>query len=185
MFAPHLIMSSLALLILLSMGCARANVYELPPPPPEEERRNVSLVPGEDARRNEKDFNNARASLMRLNTLLESKRFDEALGLMSQETVAMLEFVSPDKKSSAPATAVFTLNQVVIDGQVQEVRSLELLLAADLSDLQDQVDGVSENESTRRKEIFAIQPQGAPRKIVMIKEGDTWLLHRTKIEQPR
>ncbi len=173
------------LFVLFCVGCSRNNLYVLPDPPPPEERQRVSLIPGEDERRREKEFQDARASLLRLNTLIESKRFEEALELMSQETVAMLEFVSPDKNSSAPATAVFTLNQVVIDGKVQEVRPLELLLAADLSDIKDSVEGAKENESARRKEIFAIQPQGAPRKIVMIKEGDTWLLHRTKIEQPR
>lgn len=166
-------------------GCANRNLYELPEPPPEDERRSVSLIPGEDDRRSEKDFQDARASLLRLEELLESKRFEEALKLMSQETVAMLEFVSPDKKSSAPATAVFTLQQVIVDDVSYKVDPVALLLAPDLSNVQDSVEGQpKEVESSRRKELFAVQPgeEGKPaRKIVMIKEGDTWLLHRTRI----
>lgn len=166
-------------------GCANRNLYDLPEPPPVSERRNVSLIPGEDERRSEKDFQEARASLLRLEELLESKRYDEALGLMSQETVAMLEFISPDKKSSAPATAVFTLQEVIVDDVSYKVDPVALLLAPDLSDVQDNVEEQPKQvESSRRKELFAVQKaqgEGA-RKIVMIKEGDTWLLHRTRID---
>ena len=168
-----------------SVACQRttSSLYELPPPPPQDERRNVSLIPGEDDRRSERSFREARASLVRLDSLLKSKRFEEALELMSQETVAMLEFVSPEKNSSAPAAAVFTLGRVVIDGQVEQIDPIVALLAEDLSDLRDSVEGQSENESTRRKEIFAVSSSSPPRKIVMIKEGDSWLLHRTTLKR--
>ncbi len=171
-----------SLMVILS-SCSGAGLYELPAPAPEAQRRNVSLIPGEDERREQRDFDDAKKSLLALQELIKTKRFEEALDLMSQETVSMLEFVSPDKKSSAPAVAVFTLRKVVIDGVTYEVKPLELLLAKDLSNIQDTSgdDSSEETESSRRRELFAQQKEGDPVKIVMIKEGDTWLLHRTKI----
>ena len=85
-------------------GCANRNLYDLPEPPPVSERRNVSLIPGEDERRSEKDFQEARASLLRLEELLESKRYDEALGLILQTLffevqVARIDLILPHLSS--------------------------------------------------------------------------------------
>jgi hypothetical protein len=64
------------------------------------------------------------------------------------------------------------------DGQVATIDPAAFLLARDLSKMQDSADGVEENETPRRKEIFAMEEAG-PRRIILIKEGDRWVLHRT------
>jgi hypothetical protein len=53
-----------------------------------------------------------------------------------------------------------------------------MLLASDLSTLQDSAEGMSKVETARRREIFAIVA-GVPNRIILIKQGDRWVLHRT------
>lgn len=172
--------AAVAVLVLCS-GCA-TRLYELPPPPPENEKRSVSLIPGEEERKREQDYKDARAALIDLNGLLATKRYEEALEKMSQETRTMLEFVSPDKDAKRPAVETLATGKFVIDGETWQLEPATALIAEDLSQLSDSVEGVVEQESNRRKEIFAAVPDGGYKKIVMLKEGGVWVLHRTKIE---
>ncbi len=160
-------------------GC-QDNLYVLPDPPAESERRAVSLIPGEDQRLREKDYIDARAAALKLYQLLSTKRFEEAIGAMSQETKDFLVFVSPGERS-----ALTTLEEGKMkfpDGKIISVDPVEVLLSADMSDLKDEVAGEEEQEGTRRKEIWAMRDGKKPRKIVMIKEGGKWVLHRTNVK---
>jgi hypothetical protein len=160
-------------------GCADT-LYVLPDPPPEGERRSVSLIPGEDERLKEQDYIAARASALKLYQLLSTKRFEEAIGLMSQETRDFLVFVSPGDKN-----ALTTLEEGKMkfpDGTLVVADPVEVLLSADMSDLKDEVEGEEEQEGVRRKEIWAQSEGKKPRKIVMIKEGGKWVLHRTSVK---
>lgn len=162
-------------------GCA-ARLYELPPPPSDDEKRSVSLIPGEEERAREKDYVEARAALIELNSLLASKRYEEALAKMSQETRTMLEFVSPNQDAKRPAVETLATGRFVVDGESRQLDPIAALLAEDLSRISDSVEGVVEQESGRRKEVFAALPDGGYKKIVMLKEGGVWVLHRTKID---
>ena len=55
--------------------------------------------------------------------------------------------------------------------------------APELTNIKDSIEGTQEQETQRRKEIFALQPDGSARKIVVIKEGNQWVLHRTTLDQ--
>lgn len=164
--------------LLGELGCADS-LYTLPAPPPPDRRASVSLVPGEEERRSERDYLKARAAVLKLNELLVSKRYKEALSWMSQETQDMLRYAHP-KQDAVSALAEGKL--VLPDGRALAMEPGPFLLAPDLSNMRDAVDGLEEQETPgRRKELFALQKVGPPRKIVMIKEGGRWVLHRTSI----
>lgn len=164
-------------------ACGRRTLYELPPPPPAEERRDVSLIPGEEERQSEQAYVEARAAIIELNGLLKTRRYEEAMGLMSQETQTMLAYLSPQPESDRPALATLTEGAILVSGQRREIEPAAMLLAPDLGRLQDAIEGQREQETRLRKEIFALQPDGSARKIVVIKEGGRWVLHRTSIKQ--
>lgn len=164
-------------------ACSSRSLYEIPPPPPEKERKTISLIPGEEERQAERDYLQARSAVIQLNSYLKSKRFEESLKLMSQETQAMLEFLSPSPKAKQPALATLIEGKISIRGQIRDIDPAAMLLASDLTQIKDAVDGKEEQETQRRKELFALQPDGSIRKIVMIKEGGQWVLHRTSLDQ--
>jgi hypothetical protein len=166
--------SALALVVAAGSGCA-GSLYELPAPPPASEQRSVSLVPGEEERMREEDYLLARASVLKINQLFAAKRFQEALQWMSAETRDFIAAGSPQKD---PADVLASGRYIRPDGQVATIDPAAFLLARDLSKMQDSADGVEENETPRRKEIFAME-EGGPRRIILIKEGDRWVLHRT------
>ncbi|MEM1347968.1 MAG: hypothetical protein AAGI01_05370 [Myxococcota bacterium] len=176
-------LTALCTLLTLSLtACASRNLYELPAPPPEAERTEVSLVPGEDARNREREYIQARAAILRLYQLLSAKRYKESLELMSQETRDMLAFVSPTNERDAASTLIEGRMQFR-DGQQRSFDPVTTLLADDITSLTDTVEGVEEQETSRRKEIFAEQGEGKdPQRIVMIKEGGKWVLHRTSVD---
>lgn len=179
MTKPHLL-TLLLIVTTLTPSCAQ-DLYVLPAPPAPSERRSVSLIPGEEERKREQEYLQARASILKLYQLLSAKRFDEALNFMSQETRDFLAFVSPRDKN--PAVTLVEGRLVLKDGTNLQIEPVSFLLAADLSKLQDEVEGRQEQESARRKEIYAIQRDGKARRIVMILEGGKWVLHRTSIQQ--
>ncbi len=174
-------MMRLILICLASLASACASVYTLPPPAAQPET--VSLIPGEDERAKERLYLEARAAILRLNQLLASKRYREALGQMSQETRDFLTFTSPDPKAQVPAEITLAQGKLMLKGgQEIVIEPGAFLLAADLSNLKDSVEGQAEQETPRRKEIFAVQPDGKARRIVMIREGAQWVLHRVSAE---
>jgi len=70
------------------------------------------------------------------------------------------------------------------DGKQRRFDPVKTLLADDITSLADSIEGVEEQETSRRKEIFAKQGQGEPpQRIVMIKEGGKWVLHRTTVDK--
>lgn len=120
-------------------------------------------------------FEGARAAVMQLHSLLSAKRFDEALELMSYETRDALAISSPNGQ---PDTALATGRLHLSGGREVAFNPVDYLLAEDVSDLRPAIEGVEVHETERRKVVFAVQPLGEIRQIVMIKEGDQWVLHR-------
>lgn len=159
-------------------ACHRVSIYELPPPPPPEERRDVSLIPGEEQREDEQRYLAARAAVMELYSLLSTKRYDEAVELMSAETRDFIVGIAGGE-NAADALVAGALK----DGTAK-FDPIAILLAPDVSTLSDSAPGVEEHETTRRKEIFATLPSGKLQTIVMITERGKWVLHRTRIPEP-
>ena len=161
-------------------ACHRVSLYELPPPPPESERKNVSLIPGEETRRDEARYLEVRAAVLQLNNLLSTRRFEEAVGLLSAETRDFLR--GAGKKPAAEVLADGELK--LPDGTKRAFDPVAMLLAEDVSKLSDDIRGVEEQETQHRKEIFATLPSGKIQKIVLITERGKWVLHRTRIPEP-
>ncbi len=170
----------LAAITFSSMGCG-ATTYDLPPPPPPEERKSISLIPGEEERKAEEVYLEARTQLLELYNLLSTKRYKEAADMMSLETRDFLKKLG----GGAPVHEVLALEELKLpSGKVVPFDPVPILIAEDISKLRDSVPGVEEHETGNRKEIFATLPSGKLQKIVMIAEGGQWVLHRTRIPEP-
>ena len=159
-------------------ACHRVSMYELPPPPPPDERRDVSLIPGEEQRQDEQRYLAARAAVLDLYNLLSTKRYDEAVELMSAETRDFIVGIGSGEKAADVLVAG------LLEDGTTKFDPLAVLLAPDVSTLSDSATGVEEHETTGRKEIFATLPSGQLQTIVMITERGKWVLHRTRIPEP-
>lgn len=162
------------LLATFAIGCV--NVYSIPAPPPENERRSVSLIPGEEERQTERDYMAARATIVKVNSLLTQQRYVEALEHLSAETRAFLSHGG----NASPDEVLASRNLKLPDGSVVSFEPAALLLAEDISKLEDSVEGINEQETRSRKEIFAVLADGQVTRIVVIKEGGEWVIHRTR-----
>ena len=168
------------LLLLMSvLSACPGPLYELPDPPAVP--REVSLYPGEEQRARERDYVAARGVVIRISGLLNSKRYEEALELMSAETKDMLEYLSPKRGEEGAAVHALSEGTLMLGGAPRQVDVVELLVGSDLSEIEDAVEGVEEQETLQRKEIFVITEDKEPRRLVVIKQGGDWVLHRTKI----
>lgn len=173
-------MYRLAMLIFASsLLVACVDVYNLPDPPPESERRSVSLIPGEEERQSERDYLSARAAIVELNGLLTQQRYVEALDRVSAETRSFIAY-----GTEKPAPDVLAAGKLKLpNGELVSFEPVSMLLAEDISKLQDTFPGVEEQETASRKELYAVLPSGKATKIVVIKEGGEWVVHRTRLPQ--
>jgi hypothetical protein len=174
-----MITSSRFVVILLAVclvaGCA-SNLYELPPPPEEGERTDATLATGEDNQTDQREYAAARAALLKAYNLLSTQRYDEAAGLMSQETRAFLTYGTDADAGDVLADGAMTLK----NGERVEFEPSTFFVAADVQRLEDSMEGIEENETDRRREFFAVSADGAAHRVIMIKQGDNWVLHRTR-----
>lgn len=170
-----------AVLCVSGVGAGCAGVYELPPPPAEGQRETISLIPGEEERVKEQNYLQARAAVLKTYQFLSAKRFKESLALMSTATQGLLTSTSPQKGASNPAVITLSEGKMVLpSGQTLTFDPAAFILAPDISDMKDTLEGQTEQETARRKELFAMQPDGTARRIVVINEGGRWVIHRTK-----
>lgn len=168
------------LMCLSVVGAGCAGVYELPPPPAEDKRETISLIPGEEERVKEQNYLQARAAVLKTYQFLSAKRFKESLSLMSTGTQGLLKSTSPQKSATNPAVITLSEGKMVLpNGRTITFDPVDFLLATDISDMKDTLEGQKEQETARRKELFATQPDGSTRRIVVIKEGGRWVIHRT------
>lgn len=162
----------LILFCLSFSGCA--SLYELPAPPPPNERKSTEEADDTDAAASERAYLEARAAIIVLYNLLQQQRYQEAVEQISAET---RDFISHGTSQSAQD--VLASGQIMINDQVVELDPVSMLLAEDVSQLVESIAGVEEQETSSRKEIFAVVPGGF-RRIVMIQESGKWVLHRTR-----
>jgi hypothetical protein len=164
-------------LILLLAGCA-SSPYQLPAPPPQEEQRHVAADPAEQAELERKNYLQARASLLDLYKLLSDGSFDEAESLLSQQT---RDFLAYGNQNADAAGALASGTLALPDGRTVEFEPVEFLLGGEVRQIEDTVEGAEEHETPRRRELFVVDADGEPQKVVMILEGGQWVLHRTAI----
>ncbi len=170
----------LIILLTASFGC-RGTLYRLPAPGPAAEQRSVSLIPGEEQRKAEELYLEARAKILEANNLLSTRRYAEAAALLSLETLDWLQSMG----GGAEVAEILASGKLRLrDGKVVDFDPVSTLVAQDVSKLADSVDGVEEHETSGRKEIFATLPSGQLQRIVLILEGGQWVLHRTRLPEP-
>ncbi len=161
----------------VAVGCANSP-YHLPAPPAQDDQRNVAADPAEQAEEDRQRYLQARASLLELYELLSDERFSDAEQLLSQQT---RDFLAHGEQTPNAATALSQGRLVLSDGRSVEFEPVEFLLGGDVRQIQDTVEGVEEHETQGRRELFVIDAEGEPHKVVMIREGNQWVLHRTAV----
>ncbi|MGM0559136.1 MAG: hypothetical protein ACQEVA_22315 [Myxococcota bacterium] len=160
--------------MLFFAGCA-SNLYELPPPPEKGERADAKSAIRAEEEKAQQDYAAARAALLKAYNLLSTQRYDEAVDLMSQETRAFLTYGSDSSAADVLADGVLTLSS----GEQVEFEPSTFFVAADVQKLEDSVEGVEENETDRRRELFAVSADGSAHRVIMIKQGGDWVIHKT------
>lgn len=170
--------------ILLALCCFAAacasNPYQLPAPPPKDEWVDDAADPKADERRQEMIYLEARTALLGLYNLLSNQRFKEASSMVSAET---RDFITSG--GNATFEEILASGRLPLpNGEVVEIDPVSTLTGPDLSKLVDSVDGIGENETDARKELFVPLQSGGYQRIVMIREGGSWVLHRTRLPQP-
>lgn len=166
----------LAVAIIIA-SCA-SNIYELPPPPEDAEGSETSLAPRVEEEASQNENSAARSAVLEAFNLLSTQRYDEAVELMSQETRAFLTH-----GTDASAAEVLARGELVLpSGRRVEFEPSTFFVASDVQTLEDDIDGVEQRETDRRREYFAVSADGTPHRVVTIKQGDRWVLHKTSVD---
>lgn len=156
-------------LVFAVAGCG-ANVYQLPAPP--EETHSVALDPTADAAADEALYIEARRTVLGLYERLSQQRWSEAWELLSNETRLLL-----DEGSNQQGEAALSSGEVDLDGRRYSFDPVDLFVVSGLTAIDDEFDGETQHETDRRREVFATGEGGTVRKIVVIREGDSWRVH--------
>ncbi len=167
-----------SIIILFTSSCG-AGLYDLPDPKPKAEWKKVNLTPSAEELSDEKLYQGARLKILEIYGLLNDQNFEAVNENLSAETQDFLKFGT--QGSVAEVLSNEKLN--LANGTLVTFKPVSILLAEDVTRLTDSVDGIEENETPTRKEIFAEQSDGRFKRIVMIRQGDSWVLHRTRISE--
>jgi hypothetical protein len=174
--------SSPAALLCLSLwtlvGCG-PSLYELPAPPPADTWRAFDRQLEETEEERVRRFLAAKSAAIQAFAALQGGEFEEALGLMSQETRNFFE----DSSGGRGALVVLQTGLIMVAGEESRFDPVADIFIEDLQDIRDDF-GQSEAETPRRKELYAISRSGKARKIVMIFEADGWRLHSPFLKTP-
>lgn len=149
---------------------------ELPPPSPEESRVNVDLdrIAGEAADADR--FAEARRAILSLYDALARADFNSVYEGLSHETRALL-----DAMSNNDGVGLLERGELTQDGQQYTFQTTGLLLLASVDEIRDDTEGEPEVESARRKELDLVDSAGTRRRVILIREGDSWRLHMPRI----
>lgn len=114
----------------------------------------------------------ARRTVLALQSAIVAQQWADAYALLSNETRMLLDSVSDGRGEEALATGRIRCGDTWC-----QVDPLQLFLLPDVQQIVDHVDGEEEHETARRRELFLIDRTGNHRKVVVIREGDQWLVH--------
>ena len=169
----------LIVLIAFAVTACASNPYQLPPPPPEDQWIDDAADPKAEERKREMLYLEARTTILGLFNLLSNQRYEEASKMVSSETRDFLTGGGNLEFADVLASGKLELG----NGEVVELNPVSTLVAPDLTGMVDSVEGIGENETDSRKELF-VPVEGGFQRVVMIKEGGAWVLHRTRLPQP-
>ena len=167
-----------SIFILFSFSCG-AGLYDLPDPKPKNEWKKVNLTPSKEELSDEKLYQDARRKVLESYGFLNDQNFEAVNQSLSAETQDFLKYGT----ESSVAEVLSNKKLKLANGTLVTFKPVSILLAEDVTRLTDTVEGISENETPTRKEIFAKQADGRFKRIVMIRQGDQWVLHRTRISE--
>lgn len=170
----------ITILVATVAGCA-ANVYELPPPPDETERSSVDLNPASSDEADAESFMEARRAILSLAGALGNEDWEDAYGLVSSETRILLDTYGDGRGEDLLARGQL----VGTDGNTYQFEPLSLFLLSEIASIEDSMDGVEEAESSRRKDVFLVAPDDSYRRVVVIREGEQWLVHMRELPTDR
>lgn len=163
----------LAICVALLAGCS-SSPYELPAPKSAEPTAREADDEQSDV---DRDLA-ARAALLKLYEFLNQGQFVDAETYLSQQTREFLTHTSDSGSvSHVLASGAFTL----ADGRTIDIDPVDFLIAPEITRIADSLDGVDSHETARRRELFVYGADDGPRRVVMIREGDQWVLHKTSI----
>jgi len=153
-------------------GCGGTLYRQLPPPPPDDERRVVALDPQRDEALAAERYVEARRTVLALYEAVSMERWDDAYAMLSNETRLLLDRGAGGLGEGALRDGVLT-----IDGATYRFDPVAIFLIAGLTRIEDTVAGEQESETNRRKEVYVFNADGDYRRVVVIREGDQWLVH--------
>ncbi|MFT4703169.1 MAG: hypothetical protein ACI81R_000858 [Bradymonadia bacterium] len=147
-------------------------IYELPSPPPAEQQRAVSLSPTEQRELDATRFLAARATILSLYEALGNEEWDSAQSLLSQETCATL-----GGGSGSNCASVLAEGLVEVSGTRYAFDPVDLLLLPGVRDIANVRVGEEDVENARRVVAHLTDRDEDHRAVVLIYEGDQWVVH--------
>ncbi len=163
----------LAVLQMAGMAC-RSTPYQLPEPPPEAEQQDTD----QDSERQRNPDMEARAALLELYEMLAEERFEATEDRLSQQTRDFLAYGN----ERGDASDALSAGQITLpDGSSYRFDPVELLIADDIARLEDSREGAEDHETARRRVLYVIDSNGQSHRVVMIREGGQWVLHKTSV----
>lgn len=154
------------------LGCADST-YRLPAPGSAGAAQ--SDEPDQEHREQRNPDLEARARLLILYQLLAEERFEETEHLLSQQT---REFLA--HSGSGDASHSLSVGEISLpNGRKYRFEPIEFLIGGEIARIANSADGVEEHETERRREFFVVDPQEQAHRVVMIREGGEWVLHKT------
>jgi hypothetical protein len=169
----------LLLLVGGTVGC-RPDLYVLPTPPPASEWERVELDPTVEDRRAGERYVEARRAVLAFVDALSQAEWEQAYRRVSNETRLLL-----DAGFDGQGEASLAEGRTRRDRRLYSYDPMDLFLIQGLTRIEDSVEGEAEAETQRRHEVFVFDAEGQYRKVVLIREGDEWLIHLPRWPQER
>jgi hypothetical protein len=170
----------IAVLLLLTACSGTALRYELPPPVPPDERNAVTLDPSAQERNEAGRFLDARSAVLAFYDALQREDFDAAFDRLSNETQLLL-----NTWADGDGVSTLRLGLLEQDTESYEFDPRTLFVVENPVQFSDEPAEGTDTESARRKEIHVLDADGTTRRIVLILEGDQWVIHQPRIPTER
>lgn len=170
---PGIVLLALSVIAMAGISGCRTSPYHLPAPA-QPARDGTGADQVDEAALDRA----ARASLMKLYELLRAQQYEPAERYLSQET---REFLTHITRQADAATALAS-RKMTLQGQAEiTFDPVQLLLGGNIAEVRDAMDGVAQAETPNRRELFVIDPQGKAHRVILIREGGEWVLHKTSV----
>lgn len=170
-----------AVLLLLVTACGGTSLrYELPPPVPPEERNTANLDPSEQERNEATRFSDARSAVLAFYDAIQREDYPDAFARLSHETQLLF-----DTWADGDGVTALQLGRLQQDAESYTFDPRVLFAVENPVQFSDEPQEGTDTESARRKEIHVRDADGTSRRIVLIQEGDQWVIHQPRIPMER